>query len=507
MSYCVLIVDDEERTRLGLTNYIAWETLGFTRPLSAADLSAARKILQTEHIDLLISDICLPDGTGLELCEIAHAMCPDMPILLLSAYGEFEYAQEAIRLGVKHYFTKPTDLQALSSVLLEEKNLLEQRLENSRKQDRSRQFLVSRIWKDLANGIIQDENYLQTFLTDCGIHFPHKHYVLLKFESSCTIPEHVYVDLIDYLKEANLPAYSFVNADCKYTLVNTPDALILCDVLSLFIRNVHPGLCIHISPSTDQLSRLSKCMVQLLRNPQIISGSEESELPDTTASQEDLLILIEDALIESIKSNNRTNAALLLDELYQAYTALPMSERSDVFTRVLLLIQQYTRRFGITLSAMYGKDFSLSHTALQLTTPRQMDLWLREHIAAIYKRLQNIQNDYSQQAISQIHSYIENHFSEDITLATVSQHVHLSSYYISKLFKKATGQNFVDYLTSVRMEKAMSLLSSPETRVYEVAEQVGYKSTKHFSQVFRSYTGKTPSEYRQIYCKNNKENL
>ena len=113
--------------------------------------------------------------------------------------------------------------------------------------------------------------------------------------------------------------------------------------------------------------------------------------------------------------------------------------------------------------------------------------------------IQNSKRDYAQEIINSIHTYISAHYSDEITLSSIAQVVHLSPYYISKLFKKTTGENFIDYLTSVRMERAMELLTSPEVRIYDVAEQVGYKSTKHFSQVFRNYTGKTPSEYRQIY--------
>lgn len=78
----------------------------------------------------------------------------------------------------------------------------------------------------------------------------------------------------------------------------------------------------------------------------------------------------------------------------------------------------------------------------------------------------------------------------------------LSPYYVSKMFKKVTGEKFIVISHSVRMEKAMELLSSCDSRIYEVAERVGYKSTKHFSQVFRTYTGKTPFEYKKSACGN-----
>ena len=131
-----------------------------------------------------------------------------------------------------------------------------------------------------------------------------------------------------------------------------------------------------------------------------------------------------------------------------------------------------------------------------------MDLWLQEHIRRLLSLLHQSHDSYSTHIINEIRKYISAHFSEDITLSSVAQAVHLSPYYVSKMFKKVTGEKFIDYLTSVRMEKAMELLSSCDSRIYEVAERVGYKSTKHFSQVFRTYTGKTPFEYKKSACGN-----
>lgn len=507
MPYQVLLVDDEKRTRVGLTNYIDWDTLGFAHPFVAVDLAEARNILSTEKIDLLITDIRLPDGTGLELCESVRKSHPDMLIFLLSAYGEFEYAQEAIQLGVKHYFTKPTDLQVLSAALADAHKTLEQRFETAQQQARSHQFLMPRLWRDLANGVIQEETSLHTFFSDCGISFPHQQYALFKICVSDTSLSNIESDLVQLLSSMGYPSYPFTNSSYRYVLINIPDIACLQETLLDFLKDSPSGISFHISKTVDSLSLLSKCMVQLLRDPEVLGISEDSQDSDTSTSRKSLLSQMEEDLIESIKSTKRMDSVLLLDKLYQAYAGLPAVKRCDVFTRLLLLIQQYTRHFGITLTSMYGEDFSVSHTAQQLTAPQQMDMWLREHIATIYKMVQNTKNDYSQQMISHIHNYVDTHFAEDISLASVAQLVHLSPYYVSKLFKKTTGENFVDYVTSVRIEKAMEFLSSPSVRVYEVAEQVGYKSTKHFSQVFRSYTGKTPSEYRQIYYRNNEADL
>lgn len=504
MYYNVLLVDDEKRIRVGLSNYIDWNGLGYAPPFLAANIEEARSILNTHKIDLLITDIRLPDGTGLELSESIRPQHPDLPIFLLSAYGDFEYAREAINLGIKQYFTKPTDLQALSSALANMHRTLEQRCRSLEQQQsikkqhaRTQQFLLSRLWRDLANGTVQEDAALHTFFQDCGIRFPHPQFALAHISDTGSVEADIAV-LLEVMKAAGHTVFPFSDREKQYIFVNTPDALALNTVLSGFLSE-HPNIQISSSDTVSSLSMISKCMIQLRHLSNTSANPDSSHQNDTHTGQRKILSQLMNDLLDAVKANKRIDSMLLLDKLYQAYSDLPPARRCDIFNQIVLLIQQYTRRFGITLASLYGDDFSVSHTAQQLSTPIQMDQWLREHISTVFKVIQNNKRDYSQQIINSIHAYISSHYADEITLSSVAQVVHLSPYYISKLFKKTTGENFIDYLTSVRIEKAMELLASPDVRVYDVAERVGYKSTKHFSQVFRTHTGKTPSEYRQIY--------
>lgn len=498
MCYNVLLVDDEKRIRDGLSHYIDWKGLGYAAPFLAASVEEARIIFDKEKIDLLITDIRLPDGTGLELSESIRPKYPDLPIFLLSAYGDFEYAREAINLGIKQYFTKPTDLQALSAALADMHEVLEQRsraLEHQqsieKQHARSQRFLLSRLWRDLANGTVKDHAALHAFFQDCNIHFPHPLFALIQLPASSHHTD-IEASLLNLLKGSGNVAYSFTNQDKNYLFVNIPDVQALRS-----IPDSYSDVQISISDPVASLDLIPKCMMQLCRPHQ--STENPVDTSQNAMDQRELRVQLLNSLVDAIKSNKKIDAMLILDKLHQSYANLPPVRRCDVFSQTVLLIQQYTRRFGITLASLYGEDFSVSHTAQQLSEPIQMDQWLREHVATIFKVIQNSKRDYAQEIINSIHTYISAHYSDEITLSSIAQVVHLSPYYISKLFKKTTGENFIDYLTSVRMERAMELLTSPEVRIYDVAEQVGYKSTKHFSQVFRNYTGKTPSEYRQIY--------
>lgn len=117
MSYCMMIVDDERSIREGLSVACDWEKIGIGQILLAADGSEALKLLEDHHVDIVISDIVMPEIDGLELCGILSRKYPNLMLFLLTGFGEFEYAQKAIRYGVRDYILKPSDEHVLSDVI------------------------------------------------------------------------------------------------------------------------------------------------------------------------------------------------------------------------------------------------------------------------------------------------------------------------------------------------------------------------------------------------------
>ena len=104
--------------------------------------------------------------------------------------------------------------------------------------------------------------------------------------------------------------------------------------------------------------------------------------------------------------------------------------------------------------------------------------------------------DNSKDIISTAIEYINEHYSENITLAEVSNYVALSPGYFSSLFKQNTDEKFIDYLSKIRIEKARDLLINSNIKITAIANLVGYKDAQYFHRVFKLYTGTTPSKYR-----------
>jgi AraC-like DNA-binding protein len=119
-----------------------------------------------------------------------------------------------------------------------------------------------------------------------------------------------------------------------------------------------------------------------------------------------------------------------------------------------------------------------------------------QHLSAISNQLAVQQDNAEPPVITRAKQYIEEHQTDDLSLGEVAKAVNTSSFYFCKLFKKATGINFTEYVSRVRIEKAKNLLLNPNLRVSEIAYEVGFQSLTHFNRVFRKIVGQSPTDYR-----------
>jgi YesN/AraC family two-component response regulator len=124
-----------------------------------------------------------------------------------------------------------------------------------------------------------------------------------------------------------------------------------------------------------------------------------------------------------------------------------------------------------------------------------------QHLSMISNRIFVEQQNSELPVITRAKEYISQNQAEDLSLGQVAKAVNTSTFYFCKLFKKATGVNFTDYVSRVRIEKAKNLLLNPNLRISEIAYEVGFQSLTHFNRVFKRIIGQSPTEYRvQLKC-------
>ena len=155
--------------------------------------------------------------------------------------------------------------------------------------------------------------------------------------------------------------------------------------------------------------------------------------------------------------------------------------------------------WGIQISR---EQLQNTYFASKVLAPKQYDSMIKllgifaEHISLVSNQILVQRKNVEPPLITRAKQFIEENQAEDISLGQVAKAVNSSTFHFCKMFKKATGINFTDYVSRVRIEKAKNLLLNPNLRISEIAYEVGFQSLTHFNRVFKKITGQSPTEYR-----------
>jgi YesN/AraC family two-component response regulator len=392
--YCALIVDDESIIRRGLRCMIPWPSLGFSEVREAASAEAALKITEEMRVDLIITDICMPGMDGLEMTRRLLALQPDIRIVVVTGYDNFQYAQRCCQLGVKHLLIKPVDESELTRLIASLVDEMEKEgipgareQEGRRKTELSQRMLLESILVGLSKGACTRED-LTTLQNLAGIR---------EHEKVCALLLSPAIELSD-----------------EWRAHRTLLIISIARLLSGLAESGHAGYC---------FARDNQAVVLLKA-----SGGMEAE---TFAE----------------------NAAMLVEGEYGMPCALGVGRWGDLneFSQSISQAEDALRHFGRTAPGRLVK------MALEIIRAR---------------------------------------FNSDISVAAISEELHVSTNYFSRLFKHEMGEGCNEYITSVRIKAAKKLLQESGLRCYEVAEAVGYRDANYFSLSFKKNTGVSPEQFR-----------
>ncbi len=220
--------------------------------------------------------------------------------------------------------------------------------------------------------------------------------------------------------------------------------------------------------------------------------------------REQLLKKYESLLIHFVESKDLTNIYKYIDEFYSELGTVSTPEvYMNTFKEFVFLASKICDIF------MLDKNFindNFSSSALIYKTPQQRDAIIY-CVKSIFKRIieelicQN--NSDGKRIVNDIMSYVEKHYNTKITLESISRQYHINPSYFSQIFKKVTSVTFSAYLINIRINRAKDLLSNTDLKIYQVSEMVGYEDEKHFSQLFKKYTGQSPT----VWVNNKQQDL
>ncbi|HEX2945025.1 MAG TPA: response regulator [Clostridia bacterium] len=534
----VLIIDDEPIIRKGLRNIINWKNFGCEVCGEAADglegIDLIRKLLP----DIIVTDIKMPETDGLTMLREIKDSVPDSKIIILTGHRDFDYVHEALKIGAFDFLLKPSKIEELTSVITRAVKELKFKKERSEEFEKLNvlfkqnvSVLREKFLYDVIYEINTNEDDIRQKFELFNIKNNNFHMLIIQNDSDDSndsdisqYDRHLYqFGIINMFNEVFTDTFDVINV----TLNNIGLAFIVmlkdetentvelidkkCSYLQDIICNCF-GFTVTIAVSAEgckltQLPQKFKECREALEH-KFYMGSNSIILHsdiNTFFKYDDnsMLEKLQKALIEGIKSGNEQSVRDRLKDIYIYVKTIDPSRKEFIKNFYWNLISSIN---NIRTSLMSGdSDKKLEYSELgglyglieKCTNSDELNTLLDESARSVTSKVNSYNNKSIKLILRKAVEYLQNHYNEQITLNEVAEHTFVSTYYISRMFKKEMGKNFVDYLNEIRIEKAKEMLRDVRYKTYEVAEQVGIPDAHYFSKLFKKYVGVTPTEFRE----------
>lgn len=456
----VLVVDDEKIVRKGLISFMPWEDFGMIVVGEANNGEKALEFLETNKVDLLITDLAMPVMSGIELMEEVSQRYPHIQIVVLTLHQDFEYVQKALRMGAVDYIAK-TELEKeqFEDVLERIVSLIEQK-------DSSKRQLTGENEIEETNDLVvlyalnlqKDEMKIDTSL--------------LKRAFEADVGIWYWTDMLEREKKSIL---EWINSKIEYALI--------------------------VFQNLKGMDR--KSILQLLR------GYQKSDLfYDYDPAQPFQIVQGEELLAKERKETkydlNRLKDRWLSGEwIYDDVVFVTMIHELKAMRMQPIRLTRFFYSLTDEWNRLYSQILPEPITIDDfLSSWFHFEIWLKE-IREIIKVI-NMKTPYSDEihdSIMRAVTLAQTKIDQPLTAGEIARKVNMSSSYFSQCFKDIIGQTYTDYLREIRMERAKEYLRNSTKTIQWISEKVGYNDEKYFSRLFRDYVGVLPSEYRRTDSK------
>ncbi|HYE81511.1 MAG TPA: response regulator [Clostridia bacterium] len=532
--YKVLIVDDESIIRKGLKNIIDWKSLGCEVCGEASDGIEGIRMIREVRPHILITDINMPEIDGLSMIKETKQLLPESKIIILTGYRDFEYIQEAIRLGAFDYILKPSKIEDLTAIInkaiaeLQHGCMLEEELSRLKKHFESKiPVLRQKLLYDIMFRINTKKEEILEELSLYGLAVDD--FTIMAVETDDDGQEnmksqyerHLYqFGIINTFEEmlsarfkvAEVPINSKTTVfiiQAKETGVEDMSGSLYRDAVSLqeLVRNCF-SFTVTISISTRgkgafELADKAKESLEALdykfymgKNTIILYDDLKSFYKSTDFS---MLEHYEKVLVQKVRSGNAESVASALKDILKCVNECKLDRESikKFYWNAINMIFTLPTTMKLDDESPSSRRITEIFGILdQCESLMELNGILEDLAINIANRINSFNRKTINSTLQKAMDYISLNYKESITLNEVAEHTYVSIYYLSRMFTKELGKNYVDYLNEVRIEKAKEYLRDSCYKTYEIAELVGIKDAHYFSKLFKKYTGVTPSEYK-----------
>lgn len=512
----VLIVDDEYLAREGMKKTIDWDILGCKVCGEASNGIEAIEYSKNFKPDIIITDINMPGISGLDMAFKVRELLPDCKFIIITGYDEFQYAKEAIKLKAVDFILKPIDEDELIEAIKRSTKELN-------KLSLNRALEQERLLLDAMRGRFSDKESMVDGLREAKIDLNTIRIISIEND---IYNERMEEDSMDksYMQNKGIRELIYKHFKSKYYVIdchfyrvaivlednedneNNEDKGSLEEMLNNFTKEVNEILNItvtlgvsdkkplrNIKESYSESKEAINHKLYLGKNKIIyfesIFKSDSHITLDFTKEKREMNLLIK------AKDKKR-----IQDKLKSIFTRFKIYKSEEDFIRgvsieIILEAFSVVKTYDTYSKGEELEEANIYKYAAKLNTLDELYEFVYSYLIKVLNILRERDAAAEETGIEKAVEFIDHHYKEDISLKDVANYAYLSESYLSRKMKKVLGIGFSEYITRLRMEKAIELLREPNTKVAKVALEVGYPDYRYFSQSFKKYTGYSPSEF------------
>ena len=527
--YKIMLADDEGIVIDSLKFIIEKEFGGECMIEYAKTGRSVIELAENYRPDIAVMDIQMPGINGIEAMKEIRAGNNNVVFIVMSAYDKFDYAKEAIKLGVLEYITKPMEKTKIVAALTKAMNLIDKEREK-RSNDLLIREKLETVMPIIESGLIYDMLLQEHFTEDidsyrellgikqefaymaaviCGDEQEGSH-MTNAVGSSVRISQHEQ-EVREALKEG-FPGCIVGAVMANKIAVMVPHneesmdynrRIELIDRSREMVRDLRKktggSFRIGVGPvkrMREVKNSYTEALDALIRTTGSVVHADD--LPIHCEYGGDYPIHLEKRLFEEVKNGELNRAMMTAGEFFDWMIENNPDSLMDIRLKTLEFILRAEsiayENGGMTYEFNTRKEYL--PTVMNTVDMAALKEWF---LTKISEACQNILHKVSEKSTGLIEiakEYILNNYSRDISLDDISRQVNISPYYFSKIFKEETGEGFVEYLTGIRIERAKELLTTTEYSMKEICSMVGYADPNYFSRSFKKKVGVTPTEYK-----------
>jgi two-component system response regulator YesN len=537
----LIIVDDEMSTRTGLRDYIDWFSYGIEVAGEAADGESGYALYEKLRPDIVMTDIKMPKMDGIALAKRLRQADAGVKIVFISGYDDVEYLKSAMKMDAIDYILKPIDRKELGAVFSKIAKLADS--------EREQRELMNQMAAKLQQSVpLLKEKFLLRLITERDHHAVELERQIEFLELTMPLEAEyavcvIAIDdrrlLLEHMAQKDIELVSFsIQNICQETIDRSINGHVfeyrkgIFAVILSFQTESEVELLYELL--IDLKAKLDDFLIRIMNiSASIGVGSPVRHLGQLHQS----FIQAEDALqqklflgknklimIDQLDSPDAFDYKMIREELDKFDALLKSAELAKINQFLEELTERMTRKRNATikycqmifhdivaassrfLAGIHAwtdrqeeQEAAVRETISSLETISEMKAAVQQYMASVAQSIYDKKHKKSRNVIEKIKAVIEARFHENLTIAQIADEVYLTTTYVCLIFKQETGFTLNEYVTKVRMDKAMELLKDSSHRLYDICYAIGYSEPGYFSKMFKRHTGLSPSEFRNLH--------